>query len=309
MVAVGRFLVHPGHAHQCLPMRACRRGASSATCGVCAIAAGLTFLETIANPYTTVLGPRATPPRASTSRSPATASAGSSARSSAACSFIPRTPHGTQHRQRDALHSLRHRGGGGRACSRSSSTSPTSRTSRPRMTITSMIRRRGVSHSIWTHPHFVLAVAAQFLYVAAQAGIFSFFINYMTAEVPPFRRPGRTGIATEVDRGADNLDPGRLQEFAGVRRQVETEAGPGFRLSEQRVVRPDTATALADYKGAALRCQTAATRPGSRPEQDRQTGPRPRSKEKQLLYDAQRFGGIALGATHPSRLLADKGAE
>ncbi len=42
----------------------------------------------------------------------------------------------------------------------------------------------GVSHSIWSHPHFTLAVAAQFFYVAAQAGIFSFFINYMTAEVP-----------------------------------------------------------------------------------------------------------------------------
>jgi FHS family L-fucose permease-like MFS transporter len=42
-----------------------------------------------------------------------------------------------------------------------------------------------VSHSIWSHPHFVLAVAAQFFYVAAQAGIFSFFINYMTSEVPP----------------------------------------------------------------------------------------------------------------------------
>ena len=41
-----------------------------------------------------------------------------------------------------------------------------------------------VSHSIWSHPHFVMAVVAQFLYVAAQAGIFSFFINYMTAEVP-----------------------------------------------------------------------------------------------------------------------------
>lgn len=41
------------------------------------------------------------------------------------------------------------------------------------------------ARSIWTHPHFVLAVLAQFLYVAAQAGIFSFFINYMTAEVPP----------------------------------------------------------------------------------------------------------------------------
>ncbi|MCX6623155.1 MAG: sugar MFS transporter [Acidobacteria bacterium] len=42
----------------------------------------------------------------------------------------------------------------------------------------------GASHSIWKHPHFVFAVAAQFFYVAAQAGIFSFFINYMTAEVP-----------------------------------------------------------------------------------------------------------------------------
>ena len=40
------------------------------------------------------------------------------------------------------------------------------------------------SRSIWTHPHFVLAVPAQFFYVAAQAGIFSFFINYMTSQVP-----------------------------------------------------------------------------------------------------------------------------
>src|ERR1017187_8097006 len=38
--------------------------------------------------------------------------------------------------------------------------------------------------SIWAHPHFSMAVAAQFFYVAAQAGLFSFFINYMTSEVP-----------------------------------------------------------------------------------------------------------------------------
>ncbi len=43
----------------------------------------------------------------------------------------------------------------------------------------------GYSHSIWTHPHFTMAVAAQFLYVAAQAGIFSFFINYIVSELPP----------------------------------------------------------------------------------------------------------------------------
>ena len=40
------------------------------------------------------------------------------------------------------------------------------------------------SHSIWSHPHFAGATIAQFLYVAAQAGIFSFLINYLTSEVP-----------------------------------------------------------------------------------------------------------------------------
>lgn len=42
-----------------------------------------------------------------------------------------------------------------------------------------------VSHSIWRRPHFSAAVAAQFLYVGAQAGIFSFFLNYMTSQTPP----------------------------------------------------------------------------------------------------------------------------
>lgn len=41
-----------------------------------------------------------------------------------------------------------------------------------------------VKGSIWSHPHFTGAVAAQFVYVAAQAGIFSFFINYIIEEIP-----------------------------------------------------------------------------------------------------------------------------
>ncbi|MBI5085674.1 MAG: MFS transporter [Candidatus Solibacter usitatus] len=52
----------------------------------------------------------------------------------------------------------------------------------------------GVSHSIWSHPHFTLAVAAQFFYVAAQAGIFSFFINYMTSELPPLPVSFQSGL-------------------------------------------------------------------------------------------------------------------
>ncbi len=47
------------------------------------------------------------------------------------------------------------------------------------------LRAKRVSHdSIWLHPHFSSATIAQFFYVAAQAGIFGFFINYLTSQAP-----------------------------------------------------------------------------------------------------------------------------
>jgi len=38
---------------------------------------------------------------------------------------------------------------------------------------------KAVTKSMWAYKHFILAIVAQFLYVAAQSGIFSFFINYV----------------------------------------------------------------------------------------------------------------------------------
>jgi FHS family L-fucose permease-like MFS transporter len=75
-----------------------------------------------------------------------------------------------------------------------------------------------ISHrSIWSHPHFTGATLAQFFYVAAQAGIFSFFINYMTTETPAipaswasgwlsgWLETGKDGILHLSDQGAANL--------------------------------------------------------------------------------------------------------
>jgi FHS family L-fucose permease-like MFS transporter len=196
--------------------------------GVCAIATGLTFLETIANPYTTVLGdPRFAATRINLAQScngvgwilgPIVGSmyfygkdaAGRSTGSQtlyipyvgvaavviglAVIFYFARVP---DIKAEDDYHL--------------DDNAP------------------GVSHSIWTHKHFVLAVLAQFLYVAAQAGIFSFFINYMTAETPPIPaswstglanfsggsflqdwlsgwfEPGRTGLLGMSNKGASNL--------------------------------------------------------------------------------------------------------
>jgi FHS family L-fucose permease-like MFS transporter len=42
------------------------------------------------------------------------------------------------------------------------------------------IKENAPTRELWKHPAFVLAVIAQFLYVAAQTGVNSFFINYVT---------------------------------------------------------------------------------------------------------------------------------
>ena len=45
--------------------------------------------------------------------------------------------------------------------------------------------KTGPVKSMWLRWHFVFAVAAQFFYVAAQTGIFSYFVNYVVADTPP----------------------------------------------------------------------------------------------------------------------------
>jgi FHS family L-fucose permease-like MFS transporter len=79
------------------------------------------------------------------------------------------------------------------------------------------VARKISHHSVWTHPHFSCATLAQFFYVAAQAGIFSFFINYMTSELPAIPtsvtsdllkswfEPSANGVVSLSDKGAANL--------------------------------------------------------------------------------------------------------
>ncbi|MCD8185770.1 MAG: MFS transporter, partial [Rikenellaceae bacterium] len=54
--------------------------------------------------------------------------------------------------------------------------------------------------SIWAYKHLKWAILAQFMYVGAQTGIFSFFINYVT----------------ELDPAISNLSASRLLSFGGM---------------------------------------------------------------------------------------------
>ena len=152
--------------------------------GVCLIASGLTFLETVANPYTTVLGDQ---------RFAATRINLAQSCNGVGWIFGPIVG-GMFFYSRNAA---------GESTGSQTLYIPYFAIAVVVLILAAVFRRADlpdikteddyhfddstpvVSRSIWTHPHFVMAVAAQFFYVAAQAGIFSFFINYMTSQTPP----------------------------------------------------------------------------------------------------------------------------
>lgn len=176
MVSVGGFWFLPATQIQA----AAHAGSVSPTMafvaylvGVCAIAAGLTFLETVANPYTTVLGPA----RYAAARI-------NLAQSCNGVGWIFGPIIGAQYFY-----------------------SKDPKIFVPYVAVAVVVlvlalvfkmayvpdikneddfhlddKTPTVSHSLMTRPHFLLGVAAQFFYVAAQAGIFGFFINSMTAD-------------------------------------------------------------------------------------------------------------------------------
>jgi FHS family L-fucose permease-like MFS transporter len=184
--------------------------------GVCVIATGLTFLETVANPYTTVLGPPAY-----------AASRINFAQSANGVGWVIGPQIGAIFfYSKDAL---------GHNTGSETLYIPYVTVAIICVILTVVFyfsyipdikneddyhvddSTPGTSHSIWSHQHFVLAVAAQFFYVAAQAGIFSFFINYMTSEVPTIPasvksmlptswfEPNASGLLALSDQGAASL--------------------------------------------------------------------------------------------------------
>jgi len=289
MVAAGGFWFLPAPQINALA-QAGRVSATTAfvayLTGVCAIAAGLTFLETIANPYTTVLGPqRYAATRINLAQSCngvgwimgpiiggvffySTDAAGRSTGSETLYipyvivavvvlllaivfwkAYIPDIKTEDDYHLDDAT--------------------------------------PNVSHSIWTHPHFVLAVVAQFLYVAAQAGIFSFLINYMTEEMPPIPGSWQSETTKNWIEIRTKLVKDDVKDLPALVEKLtqKPDAVSAF-LAEN--LSASTKKLMAEYDGAAdgaahFRVALAQDLNGI--------------VHKESLYEQERFGGVALGAT------------
>ncbi|HLP76318.1 MAG TPA: MFS transporter, partial [Candidatus Paceibacterota bacterium] len=262
--------------------------------GVCMIAAGLTFLETIANPYTTVLGPKQfAATRINLAQScngigwifgPIAGgvffygqdAAGNSTGSQtiwipyagvavvviilAVVFFFANVP---DIKTQDEYHL--------------DDSTP------------------NVSHSIWTHPHFVFAVVAQFLYVAAQCGIFSFFINYMTSQVPAIPNSWNQGVVANWIEPKTTVTTVDIKDFSAFASKLKQKSDPvsaflNSQLSDDSRKQLEGVTDMAALPHA---LQVAIVQDLNQViKQNPMKAGKPGSKG--MLYDEQRFSGITL---------------
>ncbi len=159
------------------------------------------------------------------------------------------------------------------------------------------------THSIWSHPHFSGATVTQFVYVAAQAGIFSFFINSMTVDKV-------TGYCM-VPKLPASLEQSFLKEKSWIEHRValsESDIADGPALARRLQGKADPVGAFINGQLSTNTLELLA--------KDGEAGVDPQPLQAALLhdlnsilrqelnkedkkhpfYDAQRFGGVALGA-------------
>lgn len=97
--------------------------------------------------------------------------------------------------------------------------------------------------SMWRHPQFVRAIVAQFCYCAAQTGIFSFFINYVT----------------EVDPSMTDIEASRILAFGGMALFMIGRLSGSFTMKWMSPARLLTWFALADAVCMALVIMSVGT--------------------------------------------------
>jgi hypothetical protein len=148
---------------------------------------------------------------------------------------------------------------------------------------------------MWSHPHFSAATLAQFFYVAAQAGIFSFLINYMTEDAPPIPASWRAEATKDWIGAKTRFVREDIKDLPSLvdKLKRKPDAVSAF-LSSQ--LSGETLAALADYEDSSSDPKpllSALTQDLNKiVRQDPKNG-----EKDQLLYDPQRFSGINLGET------------
>lgn len=158
------------------------------------------------------------------------------------------------------------------------------------------ITRRLTHHSIWSHEHFTGATLAQFLYVAAQCGIFAFLINYVTWEPPTlpasWMKEGSKWIEYRTTFASTDF-----KDMPALAKKLTAPTDPVSQFLADNLSEStrQTLTRLNEGKGSATAARVALT-------QDLNS-----VIAKGSIHDPQRFSGVPLTEKTKELLAQSKG--
>jgi fucose permease len=170
------------------------------------------------------------------------------------------------------------------------------------------VTKRVTTHSIWAHPHFSGATLAQFFYVAAQAGIFSFFINSMTVDkhngssIVPELPPSWSGGLLEKKHWIEvrtSMSGQDITDLNALAERLNKQADPVARFLHEQLSAP-TRELLARFPNSATQAEVRKALVydlNGILHQELDT-----KKDKPAFYDATRFAGVSL--TEKTKALA-----
>ena len=86
--------------------------------------------------------------------------------------------------------------------------------------------RKGTGKPLFKRWHFNMAVVAQFLYVAAQTGIFSFFVNYIITDMPLMSQDLASKLPAKATYSAAMFTPGDIKDIKAVSDKLQNDTDP-----------------------------------------------------------------------------------
>jgi fucose permease len=152
------------------------------------------------------------------------------------------------------------------------------------------LTRRLTHHSIWSHEHFTGATLAQFFYVAAQCGVFAFFINYMVSETPSLPASWMKERSNWIEVRTAFAGPD-FKDVSALAKKLTAKADPvsAFLATNLSPTTLQTLTRLNEGRSSVTAARVALA-------QDLSS-----MVLKQSIYSPERFNGITL--SEPTRQL------
>ncbi|HEY8991189.1 MAG TPA: MFS transporter [Luteolibacter sp.] len=156
-------------------------------------------------------------------------------------------------------------------------------------------------HSIWSQPHFSGATLTQFFYVAAQCGIFAYFINYMTMQVPAISPSWKSGKATEWIEIKTALTADDLKQLPNLAEKLKSHPDAVSAYLYDKLT-DDTRRKLESFDGSERLSKSLSSALAR--DLTQVVKQEAEAEGEGMLYDTQRFAGVSLGAEAQSMIKA-----